>query len=236
MNLNDLKTPLPKIHWRAQMVSKKDENNPKAMALAYMDARDVMDRLDAVCGPENWQDSYVESAKGRVICTISILIGDQWVSKSDGAGDTAVEGEKGGISDAFKRAAVKWGIGRYLYAMKTPWAACELYNGKWARWTPEGLAYLNKIHAAYTPPAEEQIEAPRPDPVPPPTNRAAPSKCSAADVKRIQELAKAAGKDISVVTDNYLVKELSDLTADQAEAAIKRLKITIDQAKEKETT
>jgi len=103
MNLDDLKKPLPKIHWRAQMVSKNNPDNPKAMALAYMDARDVMDRLDAVCGPHNWQDSYVESAKGRVICTISILVGDQWVSKSDGAGDTAVEREKGGISDAFKR-------------------------------------------------------------------------------------------------------------------------------------
>lgn len=146
MNLQDLKAPLPTIHWRAQSLTR---DGTKAMALAYMDARDVMDRLDTVCGPENWQDSYVESAKGRVICTISIRVGDTWVSKSDGAGDTAVEGEKGGISDAFKRAAVKWGIGRYLYDMPTPWAECETYerNGKkvFSKWTQSGWRTLKAI-------------------------------------------------------------------------------------------
>lgn len=122
------------IHWRAQTLTK---NKDKALALAYLDARDVMDRLDEVAGPENWQDSYVETVKGRVVCTLSIRSGDQWISKSDGAGDTAVEGEKGGISDAFKRAAVKWGIGRYLYDLTDVWAPCELYNEKWSKWKPE---------------------------------------------------------------------------------------------------
>ena len=154
MKLEDLKKPLPKIHWRSQSMNREGTS---AMALAYMDARDVMDRLDVVCGPQNWQDSYVESAKGRVICTISILIGDQWVSKSDGAGDTAVEGEKGGISDAFKRAAVKWGIGRYLYDLPATWADCESYekNGKryFKKWTAAGLKKLAAIH-----PAAPQVE------------------------------------------------------------------------------
>lgn len=86
-----------------------------AKVLCYVDARAVMDRLDAVVGPENWQDSYVETANGKNICTLSIRVGDGWVSKSDGAGDTNFEGHKGGISDAFKRAAVKWGIARHLY-------------------------------------------------------------------------------------------------------------------------
>lgn len=145
MNLQDLKMPLPSIHWRAQSVSKKNPDAPKAMALAYMDARDVQDRLDEVCGPENWSDSYVETPKGRIICTISINCGVAWVSKSDGAGDTAVEGEKGGISDAFKRAAVKWGVGRYLYDMPTPWVECKLWNDKWSGWTPSGLAKLRAL-------------------------------------------------------------------------------------------
>lgn len=145
MNLQDLKAPLPRIHWRAQSVSKKNPDAPKAMALAYIDSRDVQDRLDEVCGPENWSDSYTESAKGRVICTISIRCGGEWVSKSDGAGDTAVEGEKGGISDAFKRAAVKWGIGRYLYDMPTPWVECTLWNDKWNGWTDAGLKKLRAL-------------------------------------------------------------------------------------------
>ena len=133
------------ISWRAQSVSNKNPEAPTAMALAYIDARDVMNRLDEVCGPDGWEDSYVETPLGRVICTIKIWCGDRWVSKSDGAGKTDVEGDKGGISDAFKRAAVKWGIGRYLYDMPTPWVACELFNGKWSKWTPAGQAELDRI-------------------------------------------------------------------------------------------
>lgn len=138
MNLKYLASPFPKqsIHWRAQSVTK---DGTKAMALAYLDARDVQDRLDLVCGPENWQCDYTETARGRIIGRIGIRIGDEWVWKSDGAGDTAVEGEKGGISDAFKRAAVPWGIGRYLYRLSAPWVPCECgeWNGKkqWRKWT-----------------------------------------------------------------------------------------------------
>lgn len=129
MKLRDLAKEFPReaIHWRAQTLTR---NGDKALALAYLDARDVMDRLDEVCGPENWQSRYVETAKGRVLCEIGIKIGDEWVWKSDGAGDTAVEGEKGGISDALKRAAVQWGIGRYLYRLDSIWAPCETYQGR----------------------------------------------------------------------------------------------------------
>ncbi len=141
-----LAAPFPPeaISWRAQSVTKNKEN-PKAMALAYIDARDVMNRLDEVCGPDGWEDAYVETPLGRVICTIRILCGERWVSKSDGAGKTDVEGDKGGISDAFKRAAVRWGIGRYLYDMPDPWVPCELYNDKWSKWTPEGQRQLDAL-------------------------------------------------------------------------------------------
>lgn len=134
-----LAAPFPpqSIHWRAQTLTKDGD---KALALAYLDARDVMDRLDAVCGPENWKDSYVETAKGRTICTLEIRTGGEWIGKSDGSGDTDVEGDKGSISGALKRAAVKWGIGRYLYDLGNVWAPCESseYGGKkkWKKWLP----------------------------------------------------------------------------------------------------
>lgn len=140
MNLAELSAEFPRedVHWRAQTLTR---NGDKALALAYLDARDVMDRLDAVCGPENWQSEISETAKGRVICRLGIQINDQWIWKSDGAGDTAVEGEKGGISDSIKRAAVLWGIGRYLYRMPNVWVPCETYekNGKqhWSKWTAD---------------------------------------------------------------------------------------------------
>lgn len=134
--------PRDAISWRAQSVTNSGD---KAMALAYIDARDVMERLDAVCGPNNWQDRY-EFAGPKTICYLSIKIDGEWVTKADGAGDTAVEAEKGAISDAFKRAAVKWGVGRYLYALDAPWVPCESYerSGKkhWKRWTADPWKFV----------------------------------------------------------------------------------------------
>lgn len=114
------------VSWR---LGPTNRDKTKGMALAYIDARDVMRRLDEVCGPENWQDEYPWSDGKRVVCRIGIKIGytqpgqypDEWIWKADGAGDTDTEGEKGALSDAFKRAAVKWGIGRYLYDVDSPW-------------------------------------------------------------------------------------------------------------------
>src|SRR5690242_4582204 len=117
------------ISWRAQSVTK---DGTKAMALAYIDARDVMERLDQICGPTDWQDRY-EFHGARTICYLSIRVGEEWITKADGAGDSDIEGEKGAISDALKRAAVKWGIGRYLYSLDSPWVPCECWrdeNGK----------------------------------------------------------------------------------------------------------
>lgn len=139
MNLHLLSEPFAKqqVHWRAQQLTKSGD---KALALAYIDARDVMDRLDAVCTPSCWSSEFEETAKGRVFCRLSILVGDKWVTKSDGAGETAVEGEKGGISDALKRAAVSWGIGRYLYRLGSPWVPCKTWQDKsgkvrWSDWS-----------------------------------------------------------------------------------------------------
>lgn len=109
------------IEWR---VGSTNADKTSGLALAYLTARHVMDRLDDVCGSENWQDRY-EFHGARTICYLSIRINDEWVTKADGAGDSDVEAEKGAISDALKRAAVKWGIGRYLYDLGNIWVDVE---------------------------------------------------------------------------------------------------------------
>lgn len=96
-----------------------------AIALSYIDARSVMARLDEVVGPANWQDSYRWEGN-RTICRIEINIDGEWIGKEDGSGDSNFEAEKGGISGAFKRAAVKWGIGRYLYDVPEVRAECDV--------------------------------------------------------------------------------------------------------------
>lgn len=113
--------PADRVHWR---IGSTTGDKSKGMALAYIDSRDVMDRLDEVVGPENWQNRYPH-ANGKTCCEIGIRIGDEWVWKSDGAGDTDVEGNKGAFSDAFKRAAVQFGIGRYLYGLGATWVEIE---------------------------------------------------------------------------------------------------------------
>jgi hypothetical protein len=118
-----LKAPIdPKrVSWR---VGSTNADKTKGLALAYIDARDVMERLDAVVGPASWQDRY-EVHGSKTICYLSILIDGNWITKADAAGDSDVEAEKGAISDSFKRAAVKWGVGRYLYDLDSPWVALE---------------------------------------------------------------------------------------------------------------
>ena len=153
MDLTKLKAEFPReaIHWRAQSIRK---DGTAALAVAYIDARDVMERLDEVCGPANWQDKYECLANGTVICSVGVNVDnreefpDCWVWKSDGAGKTDIEAEKGQISDAFKRAAVKWGIGRYLYDMPAIWVPCKCRDTgqkdkwgnikwQWLQWTDD---------------------------------------------------------------------------------------------------
>jgi len=84
--------------------------------IAYLDARDVQDVLDNIVGPENWQCEYTEAAN-QMICRIGIFCNGQWVWKSDGGSESNIEKAKGLLSDSFKRAAVGWGIGRFLYRL-----------------------------------------------------------------------------------------------------------------------
>ena len=109
MNLEDLKKEIP-FKWRVQ--STKDWG---ADCVAYIDARDVQNLLDKVCEPNGWQVKYSEH-KGNLFCSIGIYF-DGWVWKEDCGTESNVEKQKGEASDAFKRAAVMWGVGRFLYDM-----------------------------------------------------------------------------------------------------------------------
>lgn len=123
-----LAAPFPNdaIHWRLGATNaKRNGGKPsKGVALAYIDARDVMERLDEVVTPANWQNRYPH-ANGKTVCEVGLRIEGDWVWKADGAGDTDYEAEKGALSDAFKRAAVRWGVGQYLYTLPAPWVDCD---------------------------------------------------------------------------------------------------------------
>jgi len=113
-----------KIHWRC---GARTKDKSKAIPLAYIDARDVMRRLDEACGMQ-WQNRYNLADNGLLVCEIGILVGEHWLWRANGAGDTQVEAEKGKASDAFKRAAVMWGVGRYLYSIPNQWLPIDQYG------------------------------------------------------------------------------------------------------------
>ena len=103
-------------------------NSDKTMALAlpYVQARAIQNRLDDVVGFHNWQVSYREIS-GGFICSLSLCIDGVRITKEDGAGMTDFESIKGGISNAFKRVAASgFGIGRYLYEFKKNWYPVRL--------------------------------------------------------------------------------------------------------------
>jgi hypothetical protein len=92
--------------------------------LQYITARTVMNRLDEVLGPANWWDDYLP-LEHSVICRLTIRLPDgTTLTKCDAGGYAGMpdqgDDDKSGFSDAFKRAAVKFGIGRYLYRDGVP--------------------------------------------------------------------------------------------------------------------
>jgi len=106
--------PAEDIEWRVQRAMKTTKGD-KAIVLAYVTNRAIMERLDQVFGVAGWKNDYEEWREKGVKCTISCKVDGEWVAKSDGADTTDIEATKGGFSSSMKRAAVQWGIGRYLY-------------------------------------------------------------------------------------------------------------------------
>ncbi len=97
----------------------------RCLAIGYVDARTVQDRLDAVVYADGWQTEYVLLPNSSVECRLSVRLGGAWITKADvgSPSDQPDEGDrmKAAYSDALKRAAVMFGIGRYLYRLGGQW-------------------------------------------------------------------------------------------------------------------
>ena len=126
----ELKKPFEadQVKWRV-MSSGITNQKPWAKVIPYIDSRAVQDRLDEVFGALGWKNELqMVSAKG-FLSGISVKIKDEWITRWDGAEGNNMGGMdviKAGASDALKRAAVLFGIGRYLYSLESVWADCIL--------------------------------------------------------------------------------------------------------------
>lgn len=125
-----LQAPFAREDVEFRVQGRVSEQSGRAQVVAYVDARVVQDRLDAVVGPGNWSYDWepVSIENGQVMLakgTLTIC----GVSKSDIGSASNFEQSLGCVSHAFKRAAVHWGVGRYLYGLPMAWVSVERADG-----------------------------------------------------------------------------------------------------------
>jgi hypothetical protein len=161
------------VKWKPQAVSKHGNS---AMAVAYIDARAVMDRLDEAVGVGNWRDEYTEASGGVVLCRLSLRVGGEWVSKEDVGSESEQpdpqDKRKAAYSDALKRAAVKWGIGRYLYHLPQQWVPYDKQKRCFTQ-KPQLPAWALPSYDADPPPPADPEPEPEPAPAQQPQQRPA---------------------------------------------------------------
>lgn len=142
--VNRLKDALP--HLRRPFAPEAIKFRPAGGGIvAYVDARVVIERLNAVTGA-NWTTEFEPFPGGKqIVCHLAI----QGVVRSDvgtmGTG-SAVDPVKAGYSDALKRAAVHFGVGVSVYALKRI-KQSDLPNGSIGQdkaITPAGETWLRR--------------------------------------------------------------------------------------------
>ena len=200
----------------------------------YIDARAVHQRLNDTClweviyqdDPRNGEDGLTSEGKKSILCGIRILIERpdgllEWVTRWDGADNSDIEGTKGGLSNATRRAAVTWGVGAYLYDVEAKWQPMkEPLPGK----KPAYFVTAPRIPNEFLPKGEgTRARAAKPAATKPaPTAGKAEAKedaptgikLSAAQTKKISDASK--GKDRNAVKPIYAAVIAGELKVAQA--------------------
>jgi hypothetical protein len=133
--IDRLKAPFPFSETECKLQATNSDKT-QGLAVFYIYSRAIQNRLDETVGPFNWRNEYMLWQDKAQICGISIYDDTRqtWVTKFDGAENTEYEPIKGGLSDSLKRAAVMWGLGRYLYDI----------DGLWVEIAQKGKSYFIK--------------------------------------------------------------------------------------------
>ena len=209
--------PVSAVKWKP---GKLTRDKTRALAMAYMDARMPMIRLDRTVGPGGWEDAYRSVQIGAdcgVECALTIL----GVTKCGIGTPSKMESLKGAYSDALKRAAVKFGIGRYLYAVPSVWCA---YDGQKKQLveTPLLPAWAVPGEADETDPES----LPDPEPEDPPTGPLANDAQRYEIETRIRIMGKPDMEidDVNKALAKAECSALDEISAAEAEGVIDRLR------------
>jgi len=149
----------PKIvQWKPGAVSK---DKTRAMAMAYVDSRAYMERLDEVA--PGWEDEYeFFDLRDRVVVLCHLTVagvtrtGDGEALLVDGKGEPDPNAVTSASAQAFKRACAKHGLGRYLYDLPRVWVD---YDAERRYFTRDALAELLALLTDGTPPKSTQARA-----------------------------------------------------------------------------
>lgn len=220
------------LEWRVQRSGIKN-NKPWAIVVPYVQNRAIMDRLDEVVGLWNWRNEFKQFTNG-IVCGISIklfapqsLISHEeliakygesvvpskkeefWLTKWDGAPETNIEAFKGGLSDAMKRAAVHWGMGRYLYRIEMKFAEF-VDNGKYT-------AKIENSYYKWNPPYVEEL-----------TEKPAQGRSMADAIITVQGIIKG----LEQATDEARIKEIMRKTFDFFNHLTPAVQVEIESARD----
>jgi hypothetical protein len=128
--------------WRAVQQA---PDRKRALVVAHVREHAIMERLDAVCGPENWRNKFGRGPNGGAVCGLSIRVNGEWIVKWDTleimpymkTGSRPIQqvvdaDQKPGIrrwGGGLRRAALLWGIGRYLSRIPNQWIPIDDNGG-----------------------------------------------------------------------------------------------------------
>jgi hypothetical protein len=221
--LRKLHEPFPAavIGWKPQSVK-----GNRALAIAYIDVRDVMERLDDVVGPASWEDDYklisAPNEKPSFLCRLRIRLGERWISKRDvgGCSDQPDAGDriKSACSDALKRTAVKFGIGRYLYRLSNNWADYDPNKKQFVRPPVLPLWALPANERRNLATTNSQLRDGRPRPV-----VSGIPRLTSQEAAEIAELISRTGTDGNAFLKHYDIPRVEDLPQKHYADAVKRL-------------
>lgn len=162
-----LAAPLPKdrIDWRIDGKPKGRDGKFFARFVAYIDAHFVRERLDEA-SESDWESRLtplpqydVRDRDGVIVETVHVFKGAltiKGVTREDvGEGDSA----KSAATDAFKRAAVRFGVGAELYAMGANWVEVD-GDGKYAKAIEDPQAAYIRAQQKKDPAIISNVEVP----------------------------------------------------------------------------
>jgi hypothetical protein len=148
--------------WRVEELS---DDKKRALVAPHVTYWAVLDRLDEAVGIQGWQDSYEllqtppAEAPGNYAVKCRLIV--MGISKEDlGEGDSL----RAAFSEALKRAAVKFGVGRFLYRLDKQWVDHDPDTGKFSipSVAMAPAEYKSLTSEAKAPPPEARAESLRP--------------------------------------------------------------------------